>query len=440
MLGTYTADNFVVTSDSSGSTVTLNPPCYCRGTRILTDRGEAPVEELHIGDLVRTFSGSTQPIEWIGWRRVDCRRHPVPENVMPIRIAPGAFGENIPKRALLLSPDHSVYIDGVLIPIKYLVNGSTVMHVPMAEVTYYHVELPCHDLLLADGLPAESYLDVGDRSNFTNGGGLVTMHPNFSLDVACEAMWETAACAPLRIEGVEFDRVASRLRKRARLLGQRNDRKYSRPRTVKATDPMRLLDPIWYLANNDDVADAGVDAARHYLTWGRQEGRLPCPEIDLVRMLGLVDPGTVAFTMADVVVAGIDPVAHFCNIGWRERRRPNPYFDTAWYLDTHDVPAGMNPLLHYVLLGEPEGLPPSPHFDPAWYRQRYSIGPTVSPLAHYLTRRRSQRFSPLPAFDVTGYVQTHSATLRRNRDPYAHFLIAGQFAQIRREQAGRFAA
>jgi hypothetical protein len=37
------------------------------------------------------------------------------------------------------------------------------------EVTYYHVELATHDVILADGLPCESYLDTGNRAAFEGG-------------------------------------------------------------------------------------------------------------------------------------------------------------------------------------------------------------------------------------------------------------------------------
>jgi hypothetical protein len=168
-----------------------------------------------------------------------------------------------------------------------------------------------------------------------------------------------------------------------------------------------------------------MDAATHYTGWGRAEGRLPCPESDLVRGLGLIDPAALVFTMCDVVVAGADPVAHFCEAGWREGRRPNLYFETGWYRDTADVPAGMNPLLHYVLTGECQGLRPGRHFDPAWYRRQYALAPTVSPLAHYMAHRRSQCVSPRPDFDVAAYVATHGDMLRPDRDPYAHFLTTG---------------
>jgi hypothetical protein len=36
-------------------------------------------------------------------------------------------------------------------------------------VTYYHVELAAHDVILAEGLLCESYLDTGNRAAFVNG-------------------------------------------------------------------------------------------------------------------------------------------------------------------------------------------------------------------------------------------------------------------------------
>ncbi len=136
--------------------------CYRAGTRIATAYGETPVEALRAGDLVRTHAGALRPVAWVGWRRVDCRRHPRPELVWPIRIAAGAFGARLPARDLFVSPDHAIFIaaDGVLIPARYLVNGATITAMPVAWVEYHHVELATHDILLAEGLPAESYLDT----------------------------------------------------------------------------------------------------------------------------------------------------------------------------------------------------------------------------------------------------------------------------------------
>ena len=82
---------------------------------------------------------------------------------------------------------------------KHLTNDSTIVQVPVDQVTYYHIELPQHDVVIAQGLPAESYLDTGDRSNFANGGGAVRLFPDFSV-----RMWEAYGCAPLIVTGPEL--------------------------------------------------------------------------------------------------------------------------------------------------------------------------------------------------------------------------------------------
>ena len=122
----------------------------------------------------------------------------------------GAFDRGLPCRDLWLSPDHAVFVDGVLIPIKRLVNGGTITQVPVDQVTYFHVELPEHDLLLAEGLPAESYLDAGERSNFSNGGVTTALHPDFAA-----RRWEMAGCAPLVQSGPILAAVRAGLAARA---------------------------------------------------------------------------------------------------------------------------------------------------------------------------------------------------------------------------------
>ncbi len=67
----------------------------------------------------------------------DCARHPKPRQVWPVRIA-GTFGAGQPHSDLFLSPDDAVYVKGVLIPIRHLINGSTIAQVPVDHVTYCH--------------------------------------------------------------------------------------------------------------------------------------------------------------------------------------------------------------------------------------------------------------------------------------------------------------
>lgn len=193
-------------------------PCFAAGTRIVTHRGEVMVQHLNVGDRVWLANGSSAAVVWLGHRRVDCRRHPRRQDVLPVRIAAHAFGLGRPARDLLLSPDHAVFSDGVLIPIRYLLNDATVRQEDAAAVIYWHVELAEHGVLLAEGLPAESYLDTGNRGAFANAGAMVMAHPDFARSV-----WAERGCAPLVTEGPVSDLVYRRLVAQAFALGWRQE-------------------------------------------------------------------------------------------------------------------------------------------------------------------------------------------------------------------------
>jgi hypothetical protein len=194
------------------TTISTNAPCYVTGTRILTARGEVAVEDLTVGDLAVTASGEARAIRWIGHRTLKCRSR---ADLLPVRIAADAFGEGRPARDLLVSPGHAVCVDvlgEVLIPAIRLVNGTTVAQVEVAEVTYWHVELESHDILLAEGLPAESYLDMGNRAFFEGAG--------FGLGPDTAAGRTTADfCRPFHEDGALVEAVRARLQARAEALG-----------------------------------------------------------------------------------------------------------------------------------------------------------------------------------------------------------------------------
>jgi phospholipase/lecithinase/hemolysin len=174
--------------------------CFAKGTRILTPRGEMPVEALRIGDpVVAADARGTrriEPVRWIGRRRVDLATHPDADLVAPICIGAGAIAPGLPARDLVLSPDHCVFMRGHLLRTFRLVNGVSVVRQRPRSVTYLHVELDRHALLFAEGLPAESYLDTGDRASFDN-GIVVRLLPEFRADDAVMRTWEARACAPL---------------------------------------------------------------------------------------------------------------------------------------------------------------------------------------------------------------------------------------------------
>lgn len=181
-------------------TTLLTAPCYVAGTNLAGQQGEVRIDKLVIGDVVRTLFAGLAPVVWIGRRLVDCRRHPEPHKVWPICVYADAFGDGLPLRNLWLSPDHAVFVNDVLIPIRYLINDISIAQLSVDEVIYYHIELAKHDVLVAEGMPAESYLDTGDRSNFENVGNPVQPYPDFSTRI-----WEASGCAPLVIAGAQID-------------------------------------------------------------------------------------------------------------------------------------------------------------------------------------------------------------------------------------------
>ena len=160
--------------------------CYVTGTQIRTSRGgqiaDIAVEALRVGDLVVTASGAHRPVRWLGHQTYRPKGAMRPRSLWPVRVAAGAFGDEKPSSDLLLSPGHSVclgLIDEVLVPIQELVNGSTIAYAEVNEVTYWHVELESHDLLIANGLAAESFLEMGNnRTLFENGRGLGDPSPD----------------------------------------------------------------------------------------------------------------------------------------------------------------------------------------------------------------------------------------------------------------------
>ena len=189
--------------------------CFVTGTRIRTTRGEVPVECLRAGeDTAVTAAGRPARVTWIGHRTLDCSRHPNARDVMPVRVRAGALGPGQPARDLRLSPDHAVFLNGVLIPVRHLTNGATIVQKNAGRITYWHVELDRHDVLLAESLPCESYLDTGNRAAFDNGGAALSLHPDFARGV-----WDRHGCAKLVEGGPELAAIRARLLDRARALG-----------------------------------------------------------------------------------------------------------------------------------------------------------------------------------------------------------------------------
>jgi hypothetical protein len=225
--------------------VDIATACYCRGTLILTERGEVAVEDLAIGDEVVTLSGAARPIRWIGHRHINLARHPNPRLAQPIRIRSGAFADGVPRRDLLISPDHAIYVGSILIPARLLRNGATIVREErFGAVQYFHVELDEHDLLLAEGLAAESYLDTGNRGMFENATAPLVLHPDLMADDG-QVRREAFSCAPFVADAVRVEPLWRQFAIRAWQLG------YVLPEADTTEDPAlcvrvkgRVLAPV----------------------------------------------------------------------------------------------------------------------------------------------------------------------------------------------------
>ena len=146
--------------------------CFGEGTMIATPEGEKAVETLEIGDIVTTAEGKDVAVKWMG-RQTISTVFGGSERRMPVSIAAGALGENLPKNDLVVTADHAILVDGVLCHAGALVNGATIKRVPLSDMggesfVVYHIETELHELVLAEGVEAETLIDNTTRQSFDN--------------------------------------------------------------------------------------------------------------------------------------------------------------------------------------------------------------------------------------------------------------------------------
>ncbi|HZR86729.1 MAG TPA: Hint domain-containing protein [Bradyrhizobium sp.] len=187
----------------------LQVACYCPGTLIRTELGETRVETLKIGDRVATKSGAARPIKWIGRRSYGGRFIMGRREILPVCIKAGALDDDVPKRDLWISPHHAMYLGGVLIEAKDLVNGASIVQAERVdEVEYFHIELESHDVIYAEGALSETFVDDDSRGMFYNAHEYAAIYPD-------EERTPAFYCAPRLDSGSEVETMRRRLAARA---------------------------------------------------------------------------------------------------------------------------------------------------------------------------------------------------------------------------------
>lgn len=164
----------------SEGTVTL---CLTGDAMVRTASGEIAAENLCVGDLVLTQDHGAQPIRWIGTSTHSPKTN---SKDNPVCIPQNALANGIPSQDLFLSPQHRVLIRSVVAErmfdaaeiftaAKRLI-GVNGIHAktPAESVTYYHLLLDHHEIILANGAPVESLLIAPQSAAALNAGGFVT--------------------------------------------------------------------------------------------------------------------------------------------------------------------------------------------------------------------------------------------------------------------------
>jgi hypothetical protein len=144
--------------------------CFLRGTKIRTNSGYRNVEDLTVGEMLPTVFGSVSPVQWIrshGFKKNGLNK-PWPRKAKPVRIMRSAIDDNVPDSDLYLTAAHSLLIDGALVPVGNLINGTTITLDDAGDfdvLEYFHIKLESHDAIDAQGASCETLLEVDGKDD-----------------------------------------------------------------------------------------------------------------------------------------------------------------------------------------------------------------------------------------------------------------------------------
>jgi len=177
----FLLSNSASLTPSSSGTATLGVYTYCfsRGTGISTPNGQRAVETLAIGDEVLNVDGKAVAVKWVGRQTLSSFTARL-SGELPVCISAGALGNGLPHRDLLVSPGHALLVDGALVNASALVNGTSIVKLQawQGDVEYFHIETEAHEVILAEGAAAETFIDSVSRERFDNYAEYLALYPN----------------------------------------------------------------------------------------------------------------------------------------------------------------------------------------------------------------------------------------------------------------------
>lgn len=158
-------------SNPRGSGFDIDVPsvvCFAGGTLIETLEGQQIIDTLRVGQQVRLLCGRSAPIRWIGKRHICASELARSPKLRPVRISAGALGLGLPHRDLVVSRQHRLLVtsriaqrmfgqNSVWVPAIALIDMPGIaVDADITALTYYHILCDDHEVLVAEGAPAES--------------------------------------------------------------------------------------------------------------------------------------------------------------------------------------------------------------------------------------------------------------------------------------------
>ncbi len=208
-------------------------------------------------------------------------------------------------------------------------------------------------------------------------------------------------------------------------------------------DPNPDFSTSFYLLDNPEVSEADVNPFFHYVTVGAAEGKSARPPMqdplpnaehehkatEAIRLLRPhFDAQFYLQANPDIAEAGIDPLVHYFNHGWKENRDPTPEFSTFAYLKHNSdvAAAGVQPFWHYITVGKAEGRVCSASETADLPAEAADPAEAAEPAQHLDADKIAQEVAAIrDAFDVGFYLRHNPDVAETGIDPVEHFVVSG---------------